>query len=82
MKKLLKNLFGTEKVLTVIPGTLVAVAVMLLSLLAARYLGEFFKNQFNLQSSPVSTFLLAIILGMLLRNIIKFPKIFEPGFKF
>ncbi len=82
MKKLLKNLFGTEQVLTVIPGTLVAVAVMLLSLLAARYLGEFFKAQFNLQKSPVSTFLLAIILGMLLRNIIKFPKIFEPGFKF
>ncbi len=82
MKKLLKNLFGTEKVLTVIPGTLVAVAVMLLSLLAAKYLGEFFKTQFNLHSSPVSTFLLAIILGMLLRNVIKFPKIFEPGFKF
>jgi uncharacterized integral membrane protein (TIGR00698 family) len=82
VKKLLKSLFGTEKVLTVIPGTLVAVAVMLLSLLAAKYLGDFFKNQFNLHSSPVSTFLLAIILGMLLRNIIPFPKIFEPGFKF
>ena len=78
MKKLLKNLFGTERVLTVIPGTLVAVAVMLLSLLAARYLGEFFKAQFNLQKSPVSTFLLAIIFGILLRNIIRFPKIFEP----
>jgi uncharacterized integral membrane protein (TIGR00698 family) len=82
VKKLLKNLFGTEKVLTVIPGTLVAVGVMLLSLLVAKYLGDFFKNQFNLHSSPVSTFLLAIILGMLLRNIIPFPKIFEPGFKF
>jgi uncharacterized integral membrane protein (TIGR00698 family) len=82
VKKLLKNLFGTEKVLTVIPGTLVAVAVMLLSLLAAKYLGELFKAHFNLQSSPVSTFLLAIILGILLRNIIRFPKIFEPGFKF
>jgi uncharacterized integral membrane protein (TIGR00698 family) len=81
-KKILKTLFSTEKVLTVIPGTLVAVAVMLLSLLAARYLGAFFKNQFNLHSSPVSTFLLAIILGMILRNVINFPKIFEPGFKF
>ena len=80
--KVLKALFGTEKVLTVIPGTLTAVAVMLLSLLAARYLGEFFKAQLNLQKSPVSTFLLAIILGMLLRNNIPFPKIFEPGFKF
>jgi uncharacterized integral membrane protein (TIGR00698 family) len=60
----------------------VALAVMLLSLLAARYLGQFFKAQLNLQSSPVSTFLLAIILGMILRNVIKFPKIFEPGFKF
>jgi len=66
----------------VIPGALTAIAVMLLSLLAAKYLGEFFKAQLNLHQSPVSTFLLAIILGMLLRNIIKFPKIFEPGFKF
>jgi hypothetical protein len=66
----------------VIPGALTVLAVMLLSLVAAKYLGEFFKAQLNLQSSPVSTFLLAIILGMLLRNIIKFPKIFEPGFKF
>jgi uncharacterized integral membrane protein (TIGR00698 family) len=81
-KKFLKTLFGTEKVLTVIPGALTAIAVMLLSLLAAKYLGEFFKAQLNLHQSPVSTFLLAIILGMLLRNIIKFPKIFEPGFKF
>jgi uncharacterized integral membrane protein (TIGR00698 family) len=82
VKKILNTLFGTEKVLTVIPGALTAIAVMLLSLLAAKYLGEFFKAQLNLHQSPVSTFLLAIILGMLLRNIIKFPKIFEPGFKF
>jgi uncharacterized integral membrane protein (TIGR00698 family) len=82
VKKFLKTLFGTEKVLTVIPGALTAIAVMLLSLVAAKYLGEFFKAHLNLQKSPVSTFLLAIILGMLLRNIIKFPKIFEPGFKF
>ena len=80
--KLLKALFGTEKVLMVIPGMLIAVAVMLLALVASRYLGAFFKAQLNLQKSPVSTFLLAIILGMVIRNIIRFPKIFEPGFKF
>jgi len=81
-KKIAKTLFGTEQVLTVIPGAVTAVAVMLLSLVAAKYLGEFFKAQLNLQKSPVSTFLLAIIFGMLARNTIKFPKIFEPGFKF
>jgi uncharacterized integral membrane protein (TIGR00698 family) len=81
-KKILKSLFGTEKAGTVFPGALTAVAVMLLSLVAARYLGEFFKRQLNLQTSPVSTFLLAIILGMIVRNVIRFPKIFEPGFKF
>ncbi|MBA7715284.1 hypothetical protein ES703_124325 [subsurface metagenome] len=41
-KKILKTLFGTEQVLTVIPGAVTAVAVMLLSLVAAKYLGEFF----------------------------------------
>ncbi len=81
-KKIRKTLFGTDRILTVIPGAVTAVLVMLLSLAAAKYLGEFFKAQLNLQKSPVSTFLLAIIFGMLARNIIKFPKIFEPGFKF
>lgn len=81
-KKILKTIFGTDRILTVIPGAVTAVIVMLLSLAAAKYLGEFFKAQLNLQKSPVSTFLLAIIFGMLARNIIKFPKVFEPGFKF
>lgn len=65
-----------------IPGAVTAVAVMLLSLIAAKYLGEFFKAQLNLQKSPISTFLLAIIFGRVARNIIKFPKVFEPGFKY
>jgi uncharacterized integral membrane protein (TIGR00698 family) len=80
--RVLKALFGTEKLLTVIPGTAVAVAVMLGSMLATRYLGAFFKDTFHLQQSPVSTFLLAIVFGIVLRNVIRFPAVFEPGFKF
>ena len=80
--RILKIAFGTDRVLTLIPGTLTAVAVMLLSLIAAKYLGQLFKTFLHLEYSPVSTFLLAIIFGMLARNLIRFPPLFEIGFKF
>jgi len=81
-KKMLKTIFGTDNALSVIPGTVLAFAVMLLSLFAASHLGNFIKVQWNLARSPVSAFLLAIILGMIVRNIFKLPSIFEPGIKF
>ena len=67
---------------SVLPGTLVAVVVTLISLKGSDYLGALFKTVFNLHQSPVSSFLLAIIIGIALRNTVKFPPIFEIGFKF
>ncbi|MBN1557895.1 MAG: putative sulfate exporter family transporter [Lentisphaerae bacterium] len=80
--KLMKTLFGTDKPLTVIPGALLALAVMLVSVWLADALGGFFKAQFNLDKSPVSTFLLAIIVGMVVRNVIPLPKQVDAGIKF
>ncbi len=80
--KILKSIFGTDKVWEIIPGTVTAIAVMIASILASHYLGILFKATFDLRQSPVSTFLLAILFGIILRNVIRFPPIFEPGFKF
>ena len=82
MKRILRTLFGTEKVQNVIPGTILALTVMTLAMLLASYLGDFFKAHFDLKKSPVSTFLLAIILGMFVRNITRLPAYFESGIKF
>ena len=80
--KFSKTLFGTEKVSKIIPGTLIAIAIMIVSLLLATILGDFFKSQFNLKKSPVSAFLLVIIFGIVVRNTVHLPSSFEPGIKF
>jgi uncharacterized integral membrane protein (TIGR00698 family) len=66
----------------ILPGTAVAVAVMLLASLASRYFGSLFKIWLNVSKSPISTFMIAILFGMAVRNLIPFPQIFESGFKF
>lgn len=81
-KKLFILLFGTEKVLTVIPGTLFGIGVMWAAKLISDYLGIFLKNRLNISHSPLSTFLLAIILGMVIRNIFRLPAVFEAGINF
>jgi len=81
-KKILTVLFGTEKVLTVIPGALLGIAVMLTAKILSDYVGIFFKTRLNISQNPVSMFLVAIILGMSVRNIFRIPETFEPGINF
>ena len=81
-KGICNTLFGSKTVTTIIPGTLISIGITVVSVFTANYLGLFFKTQFHLAKSPVSTFLLAIILGMTIRNTIHLPKSFEPGIKF
>jgi len=81
-KRILNTLFGTHHIASILPGTALAVAVMLFSLFLADLLGSFFQSQFHLSKSPVSTFLLAILIGMIVRNVIHWPAIFLPGITF
>jgi uncharacterized integral membrane protein (TIGR00698 family) len=81
-KKILDILFGTGRPLTIIPGTLLGIAVMLAAQVASGHLGDLFKNRLNLSHSLVSMFLLAIIFGMAVRNIFRLPAFFEPGIQF
>ena len=81
-ERLMKTLFGTDNILAIIPGAILAVGVMLLSFFLADLLGSFFQSVFHLAKSPVSMFLLAILIGMIVRNVIRWPEGFRPGIKF
>ena len=80
--RLRKTLIGTDRVWEVLPGLAVAIVVMLLATLASRYLGSLFKIWLNVSKSPISTFMIAIVFGMVVRNLIPFPSVFETGFTF
>jgi len=80
--KVRNTLFGTTQPVSLLPGIALGVAIMLTAQWASIYLGEFFKSQFQMNRSPVSMFLLAIIFGMVVRNIIPLPPIFEKGIQF
>lgn len=82
MNRILKATIGTDKPFSILPGLLLAVAVMLASIFLTDYLGDWLKSAFNLTHSPVSMFLLAIVLGIAIRNIIPLPPSFEAGIKF
>jgi len=82
VKSINKAVFGTERFWEVLPGAGVTLGLMVLAMLASRYLGDFFKVLFHLGNSPVSSFLVAIIFGMVVRNLIAFPALFNIGFKF
>lgn len=74
--------FGTDRPLSLIPGAAMAAAVMLLATLGSRYLNEAIRTLFHTSGSPVSTFLVSILLGILLGNTVRFTGFFNAGFKF
>ncbi|NBB90378.1 MAG: putative sulfate exporter family transporter [Spirochaetes bacterium] len=73
---------GTDDPLRLLPGILVAVAVTVVSFLLAELLGTGLARWFDLDHSPVSTFLIAIVLGMIVKNAAPLPAGVEPGFRF
>ena len=81
--------FGVSSVREIIslwPGTVLAVAVMLTALPLADSIGHWALRLQGLDStgkgSPLSPVLLAIILGLLIRNLIPLPECVKPGIKF
>lgn len=81
-KKILSALFGTENPVSLVPGILLSAAVMTGALILSRQLGELVQTFFGMSKSLVSMFLVAILLGMTVRNTIKLPDTLEPGIKF
>ena len=68
----------------ILPGLLAAVAVMLLGFAAAEALGRTLLAARGLAggASPVSGVPIAILFGLLLRNLFPLPKALAPGLKF
>jgi uncharacterized integral membrane protein (TIGR00698 family) len=65
--------------MTIIPG----LALALLLAISGQYLSTFIGTTvIGLAKSPVSGIMLAILLGIVMRNTIALPNIFEPGIRF
>ncbi len=73
-----KLLFGTQNLSALIPGIILAVTVMLLSVFFTNAVGGFLPWQKN----PLSPILIAIILGLMIRNTIPLPESFNAGITF
>lgn len=86
---ILNMLFGvtnSPEIIRLLPGTVLAVAVMLTASPLANSIGYWILELQNLDStgkgSPLSPVLVAIILGLLIRNLVPLPESVKPGIKF
>jgi len=70
--------FGTQDIIGIIPGAALAVVVTV----AAYYLNQLIKLVMPAGQSPISTIMIAIILGMIVRNTIGIPKSCNSGISF
>lgn len=65
--------------MTILPGLLLALVLAF----AGQYLSEFIgKDLMGLPKSPISAIMMAIILGIIIRNTIKLPDTLQPGIRF
>ncbi len=75
----LKDLcFGTQDISSLIPGVLLAVVLMVIAL----FLTDIVGAGLNLKKNPLSPILVAIVLGLAVRNILPVPAFCGPGIKF
>jgi uncharacterized integral membrane protein (TIGR00698 family) len=73
-------------VVRILPGFLLAVAIMLVAIPLTNVLGAWVLSLQGIdptgKSSPISAVLTAIVIGILLRNLLPLPKTIEEGIKF
>ncbi len=86
---LVKALFGVDKVSDIpkiLPGLFLSIIIMLLSIPIADYLGKFLLSLQGIdptgKSSPISSVLIAIVLGIIVANLFKLSDIFKKGIDF
>lgn len=75
-----------QGVVRILPGFLLAVAIMLVAIPLTNVLGAWVLSLQGIdptgKSSPISAVLTAIVIGILLRNLLPLPKAIEDGIKF
>jgi uncharacterized integral membrane protein (TIGR00698 family) len=76
--KLKNSLFGNQNIPSLIPGFLLALVIMLTALFLTKIVG----NLLPWEKNPLSPILVAIILGLIIRNTIPLHKSFRPGITF
>jgi len=63
----------------ILPGLLLALVLAL----AGQYLSDFIGIELmGLPKSPISAIMMAILLGILIRNLFKLPEFLQPGIRF
>ncbi len=76
--RILSLLFGMQNPLLIIPGLVLAVVITLIAFQMTKGTAVLL----DLKKSPVSAIMLAIILGIIIRNVIHIPQSFQPGIGF
>lgn len=76
--KTLNLLFGMQNPLKIIPGLLLAVVITIIAFQLTKGIAVLL----DLKKSPVSAIMLAIVLGIIIRNVIHIPQSFQPGIGF
>ena len=81
MSYLEKSLFGVRysKLHTILPGLAVVIALALFSMWLSDLIG---KDLMGFEKSPISAGMICLVLGLLINNVFKLPKILSVGFKF
>jgi uncharacterized integral membrane protein (TIGR00698 family) len=81
MNALEKNLLGVpfKKAHTLLPGLILSAAITWLSLWLSEFIGV---SLLGFEKSPISSVVVAILLGMLVKNLVRLPAWFNPGIQF
>ena len=77
-KRILDILFGTQNVLNIIPGLALAVVVTIVGIQLTKWVAALL----GLAKSPVSAIMMAIVLGIIVKNTIGVPERCQPGVSF
>jgi len=79
--RLAKAIFGVrwKELQVLVPGLVLAVALALFAMWVSTALGE---SLLGYEKSPISSVMLAILLGLLVRNLFPLPGWFQPGLAF
>lgn len=76
--KILNLLFGTDRVFSIIPGLLLAALIAVISYYAC----NIFCAVTDMKTSPVSRIMVGILLGIIVRNTVGVPNLFNNGIRF
>lgn len=76
-----KSLLGAKakEVLLLVPGLLITVLIAWLSIWLSEFIGI---RLMGLSRSPISSGMVAILIGLIVSNVVALPRLLEPGFGF